>query len=158
MGGSGSGFIGKFAAVHAPGNQNLQVTLIDIDPAAMEYCRSPGFNAPRTGHGGRSVSWELRSEDAVEVLNVEFDFDLFISNPPYVPTRDEVRGGGISQSSGFWEGIGLVVYLIGLVLHRKCSHGVHLIIMVTSLTLKAPQVQAALVAAAESGVRVRQLV
>mmetsp|Transcript_103021 Transcript_103021/g.320433 ORF Transcript_103021/g.320433 Transcript_103021/m.320433 type:complete len:302 (+) Transcript_103021:118-1023(+) len=157
--GSGSGFIGKFVAAHAPGEGELAVTLVDVDPKAMEYCQTPGFNACRHGCGGRPVSWQLRAEDAVRVLSADRGYDLIVSNPPYVPTRAEVRGGEPMRSvSGFWEGIGLVVHLLELVLDGRCPAGAHLVLMVTSLTLKSPQVRAALEAAPERGVRVRRLV
>lgn len=157
--GSGSGFLGKFAAVHAPGSDELDVTLVDIDPKAMEYCRKPGFNAAQAGHGGRPVSWSLRAEDAVQLLDADPNYDLILSNPPYIPTPAETRGAELSRSvSGFWEGVGLVVYLIELLLKRRCPEGAHLVLMITSLTLKSPQVRDLLETAAAQGVRTRILV
>eukprot|EP00418_Pyrodinium_bahamense_P006548 CAMPEP_0179023768 /NCGR_PEP_ID=MMETSP0796-20121207/7102_1 /TAXON_ID=73915 /ORGANISM="Pyrodinium bahamense, Strain pbaha01" /LENGTH=399 /DNA_ID=CAMNT_0020719693 /DNA_START=110 /DNA_END=1309 /DNA_ORIENTATION=- len=157
--GSGSGLLGKFAAVYGPGGDTLSVTLVDIDPKAMEYCQTPSFNASQSGSRGRPVSWSFHAGDAVQLLEIDSQFDLIISNPPYVPTPSETRGCEVSRDvSGFWEGIGLVVYLMDLMLQRRCPAGAHLVVMVTSLTLKSPQVRAALEAAPKYGVRVRQLV
>lgn len=156
--GSGSGLLGKFASAYAQGVDELTVTLVDVDPQAMAYCRTPGFGASSHGVGGRSVRWDLRAEDATALLHSELDFDLIVSNPPYVPTKDESERETVSKSaSNFWEGIGLVVYLLELVLQGRCPRGAHLVIMVTSLTLKAPRVRQVLQAAADQGVRVRQL-
>uniref|UniRef100_A0A7S1WKY9 Methyltransferase small domain-containing protein n=1 Tax=Alexandrium catenella TaxID=2925 RepID=A0A7S1WKY9_ALECA len=157
--GSGSGFLGKFAAVHVPGSDELSVTLVDIDPKAMEYCQKPGFNASQSGHGGRRVSWSFRVEDAVSLLEADAQYDLILSNPPYIPTLAEARGAELSRPvSGFWEGVGLVVYLVELLLKRRCPAGAHVVIMVTSLTLKSPQVRSVLESAQAQGVRARQLV
>eukprot|EP00928_Gymnodinium_smaydae_P012017 TRINITY_DN14388_c0_g1_i1.p1 TRINITY_DN14388_c0_g1~~TRINITY_DN14388_c0_g1_i1.p1 ORF type:complete len:447 (+),score=72.39 TRINITY_DN14388_c0_g1_i1:41-1381(+) len=156
--GSGSGFIGKFAAVHAPGKGELSVTLVDIDPVAMEYCRSAGFAANAVGCDGRAVSWNFCARDAVQLLREDAGFDLIVSNPPYIPTRAEASGTEISRpDGGFWEGVGLVVFLLELMFQGRCSPGAHLVLMITSLTLKAPAVRAALEAAPSHGVRVQVL-
>lgn len=156
--GSGSGFIGKFIAAKAPGSLNLGVTLVDIDQVAMEYCQSPGFGAPTRGHSGRAVAVDLRGEDAVGLLEADPGFDLIVSNPPYIPTLAEVRGSESRAMSGFWEGIGLVVYLTELVVSGRSPTGTHLVLMVSSLTLKAPRVRRALQDAHDRGFRVRVLV
>uniref|UniRef100_A0A7S4Q1U4 Methyltransferase small domain-containing protein n=1 Tax=Alexandrium monilatum TaxID=311494 RepID=A0A7S4Q1U4_9DINO len=156
--GSGSGFLGKFAAAHVPGTDGLSMTLVDIDPKAMEYCQQPGFNATRHGYGGRRVSWTFCAEDAIQHLDANQCYDLIVSNPPYVPTVAEASGCEESREvSGFWEGVGLVIYLIKLVLNRRCPPGAHLVLLITSLTLKSPQVRGLLGSAPARGVRVRQL-
>lgn len=156
--GSGSGFLGKFAAVHAPGSTDLDVTLVDIDPEAMRYCRSPGFNAPDRGQSDRTVRWHLLAQDAIELLEKDSEFDLLVSNPPYIPTKNEAESSIIGPSTGgFWEGVGLVVYLLGLISSCRCSAGARLVMMVTSLTLKSPAVRNALCTACTEGARIRVL-
>ncbi|CAE8591107.1 unnamed protein product, partial [Polarella glacialis] len=145
--GSGSGFLGKFAAAHAPGSRELEVTLVDLDAEAMRYCQSEGFNASERGRGGRQVAWHLRAEDAVALLEDSPGFDLLISNPPYIPTRGEVENSTVQSSpGGFWEGISLVVFLLELISGQRCPRGARLVMMVTSITLKSPAVLAALAA------------
>mmetsp|Transcript_42694 Transcript_42694/g.117821 ORF Transcript_42694/g.117821 Transcript_42694/m.117821 type:complete len:518 (-) Transcript_42694:68-1621(-) len=156
--GSGSGFIGKFVAVKAPGRGNLSVTLCDIDNAALCYCRSPGFNAPTHGRGRRAVSWHYEGGDAIRFLDDDTSFDLVVSNPPYVPTLEEVQRDVVSiVESGFWEGVGLVVHLVELMLQGRCNRCARLVLMVTSLTFKAVRVRSILDAACAAGVQVRIL-
>eukprot|EP00929_Paragymnodinium_shiwhaense_P075298 TRINITY_DN38488_c0_g1_i1.p1 TRINITY_DN38488_c0_g1~~TRINITY_DN38488_c0_g1_i1.p1 ORF type:complete len:437 (+),score=57.09 TRINITY_DN38488_c0_g1_i1:77-1387(+) len=167
--GSGSGFLGKFAAAHAPGVDALEVTLIDIDPAALKYSQSPGFNQLAKGVGGRDITWQHQTGDAVEYMDKEAvaavsdpnrGYDLIIANPPYIPTYGEVTNDEVlNAKSGFWEGIGLVVYLIELITTGSaCRPAAHLVLQITSLTLKAPQVRAALDAAAVAGLTIRIMV
>lgn len=157
--GSGSGFIGKFAAVHAAGEGELRVVLADIDATAMSYCKGLGFAAPKIGLNGRSVSWEFEAGDAVKLLEADSTFDLLISNPPYIPTIDECRTASVSKlASSFWEGCGLVTYLLNRVMEGKCAPGAHLVLLISSLTLKSLMVQRLLKQAPEQGVRVRTLV
>eukprot|EP00933_Yihiella_yeosuensis_P061337 TRINITY_DN64140_c0_g1_i1.p1 TRINITY_DN64140_c0_g1~~TRINITY_DN64140_c0_g1_i1.p1 ORF type:complete len:440 (+),score=76.51 TRINITY_DN64140_c0_g1_i1:75-1394(+) len=154
--GSGSGFIGKFAAVHAPGDKMLEATLVDIDPEAMKYSRSPGFNAPDQGQSGRQISWQLHAEDALGLLEADSNFDLLVSNPPYIPTKAEARMGAVEASpGGFWEGISLVVYLLELASGSQLPKNARLVMMVTSLTLKSPAVISALKSAAAKGAKIR---
>ncbi|CAE7352669.1 prmC [Symbiodinium pilosum] len=90
--GSGSGLIGKFAAHHAQGDGDLEVTLIDIDPVATKYYQGSTFNAQSVvGVAGRSIDWKFRAEDAVAFLNNDAAFDLVVSNPPYIPTKGRNR-------------------------------------------------------------------
>jgi len=157
--GSGCGFLGKFAAVHAPGSGALSVTLVDIDPAALAYCQTDGFNAPASGLRKRHVSWEFRVQDAIKLLDKDSKYDFIVSNPPYVPTRAEAEGASTAcHSESFWEGVHLVVHLVELILEGRCAPGAHLAIMVTSLTLKAPKVRELLRAAPKRGVHVQVLV
>jgi len=158
--GSGSGFIGKFAAVHATGlvEEPMEVTLVDIDPAAIKYNQSSGFNAPSQSSGGRPIHWTHHSGDAIELLEQDNGFDLLVSNPPYIPTTNEVVGGKSFNSaragrSSFWEGIGLVEFLIEhFASVRNCPPGAHMVLVVSSLTLKAPAVLEALHGLADRGV------
>lgn len=156
--GSGSGLIGKFAAVHAPGEGELEVCLVDIDPEAMRYSQSPGFNAPSKGMKGRQIAWDCRAEDAVGLLENDPDFDLLVSNPPYIPTKLEAKTDQLDTSAGgFWEGISLVVFLLQLVFQKRCPSKARLVMMVTSITLKSEAVVAALDEAVAKGCRVRVL-
>eukprot|EP00445_Apocalathium_hangoei_P046350 CAMPEP_0203995292 /NCGR_PEP_ID=MMETSP0360-20130528/11970_1 /ASSEMBLY_ACC=CAM_ASM_000342 /TAXON_ID=268821 /ORGANISM="Scrippsiella Hangoei, Strain SHTV-5" /LENGTH=378 /DNA_ID=CAMNT_0050935969 /DNA_START=57 /DNA_END=1190 /DNA_ORIENTATION=+ len=156
--GMGSGFIGKFAAAKAPGKGRLAITLVDVDPAAEEYCRSDGFGATVRGAGGREVEWSCQTGDASALLQADSDFDLLISNPPYIPTREEVEEGTSAAPSNFWEGCGLLVHMLELMLEGRYRMGAHLVVMVTSLTLKAKRVQALLAQVAVQGLQVRVLV
>merc|ERR1712151_234811 len=158
--GCGSGFIGKFAAVNAPGDSDLQVMLNDIDPAAVRYCRSSGFGARPLGLTGRALSWHYHSGDAVELLSGERQdsYDLIITNPPYIPTSAEASDvENTSRNAGFWEGCGLLVHLLELVMQEQFAVGAHLVVMITSLTLKSRRVCALLAEAPTRGVRVRIL-
>eukprot|EP00930_Biecheleria_cincta_P098192 TRINITY_DN89874_c0_g1_i1.p1 TRINITY_DN89874_c0_g1~~TRINITY_DN89874_c0_g1_i1.p1 ORF type:complete len:396 (-),score=52.82 TRINITY_DN89874_c0_g1_i1:93-1202(-) len=157
--GSGSGLIGKFAGMHAPGSAELEVTLVDIDPAAKDYCESLGFNAQDKSLGGRPIRWEFKAQDAVALMEADKGFDLIVSNPPYIPTKSETRSSSLATTAkGFWEGISLPVFLIEMVHEGRCPKDTRLVMMVTSLTLKSPAVIAALEQAAAKGCRVRVLV
>ena len=121
--GSGSGLIGKFAAHYAQGVGDLEVTLVDIDPVATKYYQSNTFNAQSVvGVAGRTIDWKFRAEDAVALLNDDAGFDLVVSNPPYIPTKGEATGSSLSPlSGGFWEGVGLVAYLLKLISERPAG-------------------------------------
>jgi hypothetical protein len=137
----------------------LEITLVDVDPTAMDYVKTNSFNAPSQGMRSRKVRWKLFAQDAVELLDKDSDFDLIVSNPPYVPTLEETQSSTVSHDvSGFWEGVGLVVYLINLLAEGRCRDGAHLILMVTSLTLKSVAVREALEAASARGLLVNLLV
>eukprot|EP00931_Biecheleriopsis_adriatica_P078479 TRINITY_DN51940_c0_g1_i1.p1 TRINITY_DN51940_c0_g1~~TRINITY_DN51940_c0_g1_i1.p1 ORF type:complete len:431 (-),score=83.79 TRINITY_DN51940_c0_g1_i1:40-1332(-) len=157
--GSGSGLIGKFAAACAPGTGELEATLVDIDPKAMSYCNSAGFNAKgMSGKGDRPISWKFLAKDAVQLLEGDAAYDVIVSNPPYIPTKSETMTDTLAPASGgFWEGISLVVFLLALVIERRLAPGGRLVMMVTSLTLKSPAVVRALEEAVESGCRLRIL-
>merc|ERR1712139_78673 len=66
-------------------------------------------------------------------------------------------GEGVSHVSGFWEGCGLLVHLIELMDRGKYPPGAHLVLAMTSLTLKSKQVQKLLAMAPSKGIRVKQL-
>lgn len=156
--GSGSGFIGKFAGVKAPGDGELSVTLVDIDPAASKFGNSSGFNAPAQGFNGRPLSWKHVSGDAVELLDEIKGFDLIISNPPYIPTKNETQVAVTVSPHGFWEGTGIIVNLIERLARSEWSTEARLVLIVTSLTLKAQSVRTTLQNLRKRGVRFRCLV
>lgn len=157
--GCGSGFIGKYAAAKLPGTEPLSVMLLDIDPVAIQYCRSPGFGALPTGTGGRPVQWSHHAGDGVKFLEANPSFDLIISNPPYIPTERETRDAAASQeASSFWEGCGLVVHLLKLVFEGRVPAGSHLCLLLSSMTLKSLMVRSLLERAPSCGVRVQILV
>jgi len=156
--GTGSGFIGKFAATKAPGEGSLSATLVDIDPAAARYCSSEDFGARPSGLHGREVAWRCETGDAAQMLQEESNFDLVVSNPPYIPAREEVlEADGLTQPANFWEGCGLLVRLLELMLEGRFATGAHLVVMITSLTLKSQRVAALLSEAPSRGVEVRTL-
>merc|ERR1719162_289244 len=82
--GAGSGFIGKFAAARAPGGAR-QVCLIDTDPAAKKYWQRPHFGSSNIP----GVRWDFQAGDACRFLERDPNYDLIVSNPPYIPTRAE---------------------------------------------------------------------
>jgi len=138
--GSGSGFLGKFAAAHLPGGGPLTVTLLDIDPAAMQYGRSSYFNATQKNFAGRPVEWEYVDCEAVKFLEGRSDFDLIVANPPYIPTVEETRDSQRESLDGnFWEGCGLVAHLLERMFDAPPEK--HLLLAFSSMTLKSLRVQ-----------------
>ncbi|CAK9082141.1 unnamed protein product [Durusdinium trenchii] len=154
--GSGSGFIGKFAGHYAQGPSELEVTLVDIDPTAISYYKNRTFNSESATMTGRPIDWKFCAEDAVSLLDHDSAFDLIVSNPPYIPTKSEASGSLSPLSGGFWEGVGLVVYLLKLISQRAAS-GARLVLMITSLTLKAPAILEALETVVKKGCRMKIL-
>lgn len=75
--GAGSGFIGKFAAVHSPGVR--EVCLVDTDPVAKEYWETTGFGSANVP----GVRWNFQACDACRLLEEDAQYNLIISNPPY---------------------------------------------------------------------------
>ena len=90
--GCGSGFIGKYCAEHCPGvgAEPLRVTLLDIDPLAIDYVRSASFASPERTRAGRPIEWVAEVGDALAYMEGR-TFDLIVANPPYIPTLEEVR-------------------------------------------------------------------
>ena len=77
--GTGSGIIGICLAKHAPA---CQVTAVDISPAALEIARA---NAAEHGVSQRI---EFVVGDLFAAIPPERQFDLVVSNPPYVTTAE----------------------------------------------------------------------
>eukprot|EP01062_Namystynia_karyoxenos_P079908 TRINITY_DN8516_c0_g1_i2.p1 TRINITY_DN8516_c0_g1~~TRINITY_DN8516_c0_g1_i2.p1 ORF type:complete len:425 (+),score=93.02 TRINITY_DN8516_c0_g1_i2:90-1277(+) len=159
--GSGSAFIAKYAAMRAPGTEELHVAAVDIDPLAEEYARSAPFAAPKRQQDGakRAVCFEPVCADASAWLRQNGSrCDLVISNPPYIPTPEEIRGAAPptpEAGEAFWMGVGLLVDLIGKFTRRefapaseRCAP--HLVLIVSSLSLKAGAVRSALETACAS--------
>ncbi len=125
--GSGSNFI----AIHmAKQNPSMTVTAIDIDPKSKEF--SDSIELPS--------NINILTEDANKHLNKEKEYDLLVSNPPYIPTEREVQKATVSfvKTNNFWGGIGLIDRMFNYI--REGKRGC-LIILVTSATLKAKKVQ-----------------
>jgi release factor glutamine methyltransferase len=74
--GTGSGAIGIALAVQIP---NAEITAIDISESALSVARE---NAKRNGVGVRFLKGDLLAPVQGE------QFDLILSNPPYVPNTD----------------------------------------------------------------------
>jgi len=154
--GSGSGFIGKFAAAKVGGDGDLSVVLCDVDRSAKTYCSSPKFNQLVEGVGGRRVSWQVVVENAVTYLSRDSQFDLIVSNPPYVPSPSEVlKDSPANDGTSFWEGTGLLVSLVENLLDKRFNTNAHLILALTSSTFKSKGVVRVLEEAEKVGVRVR---
>lgn len=150
--GAGSGFIGKFAAVHAPGAS--RVCLVDIDPAAKEYWLQAGFGSA----GVANVRWDFQVGDACNFLKLDSEYSLIISNPPYIPTRAETTEEmSVAHICGFWEGCGLLVFLLDMLEKGRFPDEAHLVVAITSLTLKSKYVCDWLSTAASKGITVRVL-
>jgi hypothetical protein len=150
--GAGSGFIGKFAAKYASGVQ--EVCLSDIDSAAKEYWETADFGSDNIN----GVKWDFQVGDACDLLAKDSRYNLVISNPPYIPTRAEASSeAGVAHCRGFWEGCGLLMFLLGLVENGACPEGSHMVIAMTSLTLKSRQLCRWLAEAPSKGIRVQIL-
>jgi len=153
--GCGSSFIGKYCALHCPGQDTLRVDLVDIDPCAEQYARSWGFAAPVRQKGGRKVECRPFTADAIEHLRAEGSkLDLVLSNPPYIPTREECAGEtppGPEDAERFWRGVGMLCNMVDRFVGRRFAAGAHLVLVVSSLSLKAPAVREAIKNAAAKG-------
>ena len=77
--GTGSGCLAIALAHHCP---TAQVQAIDVSPAALALARE---NAARHGLAGRI---EFREGDGFAAVPAETQFDLIISNPPYIPSAE----------------------------------------------------------------------
>merc|ERR1712107_824618 len=154
--GSGSGFIGKFAAMYAPGTGDLNATLCDIDGAALEYAQTDHFGAPSCSSSGRNISWKFHAGDAVKLLQENAGYDLLVSNPPYIPTQEEVREPeGAAMVQSFWEGCGLLCYCVEQIVEGRCPANTHLVLGLSSLSLKSKRFCTLLEEASRRGVKVR---
>lgn len=156
--GTGSGFIGKFAAMHFPGKGRISATLLDIDPMAERFCLSPGFGARKTSLVGRDIEWNFVTNDALVYFEGDRDFDFVVSNPPYIPDQDEVLENASITPANFWEGCGLLVRMMEIMFENKFRPGARLVIGLTSLSLKSQRVRNLLEEASSKGVKVTILV
>jgi release factor glutamine methyltransferase len=77
--GTGSGCLAIALAHHCPA---AQVQAIDVSPAALALARE---NAARHGLAGRI---EFREGDGFAAVPAGTQFDLIISNPPYIPSAE----------------------------------------------------------------------
>ena len=77
--GTGSGCLAIALAHHCPA---AQVQAIDVSPAALALARE---NAARHGLAGRI---EFREGDGFAAVPAGKQFDLIISNPPYIPSAE----------------------------------------------------------------------
>ena len=77
--GTGSGCLAIALAHHCP---TAQVQAIDVSPAALALARE---NAARHGLAGRI---EFREGDGFAAVPAGKQFDLIISNPPYIPSAE----------------------------------------------------------------------
>lgn len=93
--GCGSGAAGIAIAKRCPG---AQVVLVDVNPAAL---RTAGINARLAGVD----DVELRRSDMLR--DVDGDFDLIVSNPPFMIDRTEraYRHGGGALGAGLSLGV-----------------------------------------------------
>jgi len=78
--GTGSGAIAVAIARHAPGTT---IVATDISPAALEVAR---LNAADHGVAGQIEFLEM---DLLEKLPAQRQFDLVVSNPPYIGLQEE---------------------------------------------------------------------
>lgn len=133
--GSGSALIGKYAAL---GLQHAaMVTLIDVDPVALDYARSEECDLPAQTSSGHLVQWQFVAGDAVKFLDEnKSSFDLVLSNPPYIPTLAECTGAEVFGTN-FWEGTGLLQRVLN---QAGCTR----VVCFSSLSLKAQGMRATL--------------
>lgn len=126
--GAGSGFIAKYIALKFP---CTQVTAIDIDGEAGIYMRSERAAMPE--------NVTIVVGDAITKLSKEGDqYDLIVSNPPYVPTEAETLSTDKIRvnNPSFWKGSGLICHMLEETLPKMPVHG-HLVILVPSMALKS---------------------
>ncbi len=77
--GTGSGVLAVCAAKHLP---QARLTAVDISPAALEVAR---HNVDQFGLSDRI---ELAASDLLSALPAERQFDVIVSNPPYVSSAE----------------------------------------------------------------------
>ena len=77
---AGSGCIGLAVAAHAP---NCRVVLADWSEDAIRVCKQ---NVRRNGLNGRVTC--VRANALEPAPSALWDFDVIVSNPPYIPTGD----------------------------------------------------------------------
>ena len=78
--GTGCGAIGITLALEAP---TMKVTVTDISEAALAVARENAQNL------GADVQF-LQSDMLVQLVENEKKFDILVSNPPYIPIKEEV--------------------------------------------------------------------
>jgi len=77
---AGSGCVGLAVAAHAP---NCRVVLADWSEEAIRICKQ---NIRRNGLNGRVTCTRANAREAAPASL--WDFDVIVSNPPYIPTGD----------------------------------------------------------------------
>lgn len=105
--GSGSGAIAVSLALARP---SWQVTAVDVSPVAAGFTRR---NAEALG-----ANVQVIEGDVFDSLN-EHQFDLIVSNPPYIRTGDDVQ----PEVKLFEPGIALFAGDDGLDFYRKLAEG-----------------------------------
>ncbi|MEM7403265.1 MAG: methyltransferase, partial [Myxococcota bacterium] len=139
--GSGSGLIGKYMATNAPGAGPLNVTLIDIDPMAMQFAQSNDAAMPQQGQGGRVVNMHYVVGNALTYIPGKQG--LLVSNPPYIPTQQEVANNVVSAAvNNFYAGVGFIIELIRAV--QNNPNHTEAVIIIPSTSMKSLAVQQAI--------------
>lgn len=129
--GSGSGFIAKHLALK---NTQSTITAIDIDQNAITYMKSPGADLP--------INVEIVENDATTYLESHAsEYDLVVSNPPYVPTVQETQSNALIEpdNPNFWSGTGLICHMLEKTLPQM-KQGSHVVMIVPSTALKSKRV------------------
>ena len=70
------------------------MTLLGVDPIALEYAASELCSLRAASRSGHSLSWQFEAADAAVYLGSHAPVGLVLSNPPHVPIPAECTGGG----------------------------------------------------------------